>query len=212
LKKVIETYSEAYRKHGRSLASLLLPKGRQNERFSVLTSAMQGSSFSVLDFGCGFGDLKVFLDRNFREVRYTGVDVMPDFIKECRDIHGPQTDFRLIEGYRDIAHTFDYVVVSGVFNTLYHDTREQHWAAVQDIMRHLFAHTRRAFAFDFMTDQVDFTAPGAFHQNPMEAYRFAHGELSRRVKLDQSYLPYEFAFIVHKDADIQRPDNVYRAD
>ena len=210
MKKIVELYSEAYRKHGRSPASLLIPKGRQYERFKALTAPMHGEGFSVLDFGCGFGDLKSYLDARFRNVRYTGADITPQFIEECRKIHGAETDFRVIDQYTNICDQFDYVVISGAFNTLYTETREQHWEMVKSILRHLFSCTRKTFAFDFMIDDVDFTSPGAYHQNPIEVYSFAVRELSKRLTLDRSYMPFEFAIIVHRDATIQRPDNVYR--
>lgn len=209
MEKAIKIYSDAYRQHGRSPASLLIPKGRQHERFTALCAPMAGDGFSVLDYGCGFGDLKPFLDARFAGVRYTGCDINPDFIRECRESHGAGADFRLVQSHTDVTDEFDYVIVSGIFNTLYHDSREEHWATVQEMLRHLFSRARRCFSFDFMTDRVDFIAPGAYHQDPIEAYRFVERELSRRLTLNQSYMPYEFAMVVYRDAVMKRPDNIY---
>jgi SAM-dependent methyltransferase len=208
--RVADVYGKAFRQHGRSVGSLLIPKGRQNERFAIHASAMHGRGFSVLDFGCGFGDLKTFLDGRFEGVSYTGVDLMADFIQECQIIHGAGADFRQISSVTDIVQQFDYVIVCGTFNTLYADTREKHWEGVRAILRHLFALTRRVLSFDFMTDAVDYQAAGAFHLSPLEAYRFASQELSPRAVLNQSYMPYEYAVATYKDATILRPENLYR--
>jgi SAM-dependent methyltransferase len=212
LKNPAQIYAEAYRTHGRSPASLLIPKGRQKDRFTALTAPFRDEAFSVLDYGCGFGDLKFFLDERFHGVRYTGVDVTPEFITECKRIHGEETDFRLISDHRELRDDFDYVVMSGVFNVLCHDTDEEHWSSVQGVLRYLFLRTRRLLAVDFMTNQVDFVRSGAYHQDPIEAYRFVRRELSKRVTLDQSYMPYEFALLVYKNDTIQRPQNVYNID
>jgi cyclopropane fatty-acyl-phospholipid synthase-like methyltransferase len=209
MKRTLELYREAYRQHGRSPASLLIPKGRQALRFSSLTRSMAGAGFSVLDFGCGFGDLKTYLDARFRDVRYSGVDVMPEFIEECRKTYGAQAGFRHITSHTDVRDEYDYVVISGVFNTLFHEARQAHSREVRAILRHLFSRTRRLLAFDFMTDQADYQLPGAYHENPADIYAFVRQELSPRLLLDQSYMPYEFSVAVYRDAQIRRPDNVY---
>jgi hypothetical protein len=40
---------------------------------------------------------------------------------------------------------------------------------------------------------------------------FIRRHLSPRLRLDESYMPYEFTVVVLKDCEIVRPDNVYRA-
>ena len=61
-----------------------------------------------------------------------------------------------------------------------------------------------------MTDQVDFIQEGAFHQNVLELYEFAKEKLTKRVAVDESYMPYEFTFHFFKDEEILKPDNIYK--
>ena len=75
MKRTLDLYREAFTRHGRSPASLLIPKGRQAERFASLTGAMRDGGFSVLDYGCGFGDLKTFLESRFKGEPHTEVDI-----------------------------------------------------------------------------------------------------------------------------------------
>ena len=102
------------------------------------------------------------------------------------------------------------MVLSGVFNVLYCDDVNAHQQIVRNTLRHLFAHCRVALAVNFMTDRVDFQQPGAYHQNPAEISDFIADEISPRVILDQSYMPYEFTVTAFRDTEILRPDNVYR--
>jgi hypothetical protein len=61
-----------------------------------------------------------------------------------------------------------------------------------------------------MSDQVDFEAPDAYHQNIFEIYNFSFNNLSRRINIDQSYMPYEYTIHIFNDSEIIKPDNVFR--
>jgi hypothetical protein len=62
-----------------------------------------------------------------------------------------------------------------------------------------------------MTDRVDFRQPQALHMNVEDIARFTRRNLSPRLVVDESYMPYEFTLVVFKDAEIMRPNNIYRA-
>ena len=114
---VKQKYKQAYRKFGKTKEALFWPKGRQKERFKLLTQFFKKTDFSVLDFGCGFGDLKKFLDKTgYRNFIYVGVDIVEEFVKECKaeDWKG-NTQFKLINKVDDIKDQFDYIVISGTF-------------------------------------------------------------------------------------------------
>lgn len=206
---IIELYREAFRKHGNSAEAVLCPKGRQWLRFSALTSQIINKSFSILDYGCGLGQLKAYLDTRFSNYRYTGADLVPEFVEECRK-NFPEGEFLEIASARDIKDQYDHIVLSGVFNLLYFDIEEEHLQHVHSVLEHLFQHTRISLSFDFMTDQVDFKAKGAFHINEPDLLRFVQSTLSKRYCVNHSYMPYEFSVIVYKDQHILRPDNVFR--
>lgn len=208
MNNVRSQYQQAYEQHGHSLSALFIPKGRQQERFDSLCRMIPEPGFSLLDFGCGFGDLAPYLLQRFGSCDYTGADLVPEFIDECRRQH-PAQRFELIGDYQDLTEPVDYVVAAGPFNLLYTDSKETHWELLQQILKHLFSLSRKALAVNFMSDQVDFEQPGAYHQNPAALYAFASQQLSQRLLLDQSYMPYEFSLIVYRDQEILRPDNVY---
>lgn len=59
----------------------------QRKRFEVIADAVDFNHRSVLDLGCGCGDLKTFLDERFEGVAYFGIDHMPEFIERARTQH-----------------------------------------------------------------------------------------------------------------------------
>ena len=58
-KKMISTYENQLKKFGPVPAALGCPKGRQDIRFEALTEYLIKGN-SLLDYGCGFGDLFLF--------------------------------------------------------------------------------------------------------------------------------------------------------
>jgi SAM-dependent methyltransferase len=208
LDPLIERYREAFRQHGNSPDAVLWPKGRQHLRFEALTSHFPRAGFSVLDFGCGLGHLKSYLDARHRDFRYHGVDVVPEFIAECSRTF-PGSSFTRINSHAEVGGSYDYVVMSGAFNLLYLPEAERHQGLVFEILEHLFQFTQSALSCDFMTDKVDFRQPGAFHMSEPALVGFIRDRLSPRYVLDHSYMPYEFAARVFKDQRILRPANIY---
>ena len=210
MEHIKKLYREALEKHGDSHRSVLLPKGRQKERFFALTRHIKGGDgFSIMDFGCGLAHLKNYLDARFSDYRYIGVDMLPEFIA-ANQRKFPDGEFCRIDSYRDIAGSYDYVVASGTFNILYDQDPEVHQEMVFAMLSHLFERTQVYLAVDFMTDDVDYVQEGAYHQSVSALYEFVYRNLSKRIVLDQSYMPYEYTLTVHKDQTVLKPDLVYQ--
>ncbi|NOY84878.1 MAG: class I SAM-dependent methyltransferase, partial [Nitrospirae bacterium] len=56
----------------------------QLKRFEVLASIGDLNGACILDVGCGYGDLKAYLDQHFSDFVYIGIDQMPEFISEAK--------------------------------------------------------------------------------------------------------------------------------
>jgi len=117
--------------------------------------------------------------------------------------------FEVIKDCFDIKENYDVITAAGVFNMLYVQDKKKHQQIVYENLSHLFSKTNDVLSVNFMTDQVDFIQAGAFHQNVIDLYDFAKNNLTKRVALDESYMPYEFTFHFFKDQNILRPDNIY---
>lgn len=90
----------------------------QKRRFQVLKNQWNLNGASILDLGCGYGDLKGYLDRHFSDFHYTGIDLQPEFIEEAERRYGHlphthffQTDFSSVDFPR-----VDYVFASGALS------------------------------------------------------------------------------------------------
>ena len=89
----------------------------QEDRFRVLVQMAQLSGKSIIDVGCGLGDLVKFLDsRGIRPRSYLGIDVVPELVAIAQE-ENPRYRFMvgnpLLQVFREKA---DVVSVIGVSN------------------------------------------------------------------------------------------------
>ena len=75
----------------------------QRLRFEVIAQAADFNGCSVLDLGCGTGDLNVCLDECFTDLRYLGIDQMPEFIEAARVRFVAQPDTAYARALRHCA-------------------------------------------------------------------------------------------------------------
>lgn len=210
MKHIKKLYSESYKEHGDSPYAVQWPKGRQTERFDALCMNIKTSKhFSILDFGCGLAHLNDYLGTKFNSYDYAGVDLVDEFVQAGKKKY-PNATFWSTDEFMTKTDRYDYVVASGTFNIMYEKNPVNNKKFIFDSLKNLFDRANVSFAFNFMTDQVDFMQEGAFHINPIELYEYCRLNLSKRIMLNQSYMPYEFNLIVWKDDTILRPDNMYK--
>jgi cyclopropane fatty-acyl-phospholipid synthase-like methyltransferase len=206
---LVEQYQRAFAEHGDTPAGVMWPRGRQALRFDALTRHFSGDGFSVLDYGCGLAHLKAYLDQRFSRYNYHGADLVPEFVDTVVAKY-PDAKVQLVRSHEDASTPVDHVVVSGAFNIIDGADRAAYVERVQAALLHLFRLARVSLAVNFMTDRVDFTQPQALHMNVEAMMDFMRRHLSPRLRVDESYMPYEFTLVVLKDREIVRPDNIYR--
>ena len=77
--KILEHHNKLFKEFNVSEKSLGYRTG-QSIRFQVLTEIGDLRNATILDVGCGFGDLCRFLEKKKLNVKYHGVDINQDFI------------------------------------------------------------------------------------------------------------------------------------
>jgi len=90
----------------------------QVERFKVLAQIGNMNNRSVLDVGCGHGDLKAFLDKQYRGIHYSGIDQMASFLHIACKRFGelPYTTFYLGDYTTAELPVADYVLICGALS------------------------------------------------------------------------------------------------
>ena len=190
--RIREHYRSLLIKHGDSAeAAQYSSRESQERRFRQLVRIGDLRGMRLLDFGCGSGHLATYLQTQGIEVRYTGVDIVPELLEMGRVKHPSQRFGQLA----DFAHErFDYVLVSGVYNNRRSGNR-RFW---QQSVRELFALCDRGLAFNMMSKYVDYEDEDLFYEQPEKAFAFVKKELTPYVNLIHDYLvkdgsiPFEF--------------------
>jgi SAM-dependent methyltransferase len=167
----------------------------QRRRFEVLTGIATPLEGSVLDVGCGLGDLYIFLkDRGF-DGTYHGVDIQPDMVAAAR-ARTPEVQFAMLDitGLAEPLPRYDYVFMSGAAN-IAHDRYPE---TMEALIRRMYALASRGVAFNLLSNRADFIEPGEVYADPGGVLDFCLG-LTRRVMLRHDYMPHDFTVYLYPE-------------
>lgn len=170
----------------------------QERRFQILTEVAPLQGASVLDVGCGTGHLATYIrDSGIKLRRYTGVDIV-DEVLTCAKSKHPEWLFYNLQNVPE--ETYDYVLISGVFNNKVADNR----AMYQSIIQRWFPKTGKAMAFNMLSRYVDYFEDDLFYEYPEEVFRFVKTTVSPYAVIRNDYqvkpgvIPFEFTVYVYR--------------
>ena len=145
-KKIIEYYSALVKKHGHSPQSVGWGsrKGKQGLRFSVLCEIGNISNCSILDVGCGFGDLYGYLDYKKIKTDYYGIDINPHLLELGQKIY-PKANLELRDFEEEkFTRKFDWVFASGITSV------KGSYPQIKKIMIEMFRICKNGYAMNFV--------------------------------------------------------------
>lgn len=195
LTRVKTYYDETFKDWGHSVDALSWEdKKKQWLRFQVLSTVIPDEPCSLLDVGCGFGDLQQFLtEQKFSQVTYTGIDVMKPFIDIARK-RFPNGNF--IEGdFHTLQQDFDVVLASGPFSLKEADNE----AMIRRAIDALWRRTRKALAFNLLSNKASerLRFDDYYFYDPAAMLAYAR-TLTPKVQLREDYLQVEFALFMER--------------
>jgi len=90
----------------------------QLRRFDILTLAGNFNNSSVLDIGCGNGDLCAYLSQRYVGFSYVGIDLISSFLDNAIELNKNYTAARFCKGdfMKAELPLVDYVLLSGSLN------------------------------------------------------------------------------------------------
>jgi SAM-dependent methyltransferase len=172
-------------------------KERQYLRFDKTLNFVNFTSHpihSILDVGCGFGDLGNWLSSHFPNINYTGIDINPNLVEIGKRNFGLNL-YQSNNIYDFEENSFDLVISNGIFNAQLH-----HENQLDYLENHLFSFhkiCRVGFSCDFMSQYVDFKHPGSYHTKEQDVIDIIK-KLSKRYIIRNDYLDYEFMVYMFK--------------
>jgi SAM-dependent methyltransferase len=205
-------YREQFKLHGVHPRSLDWRAGSQEVRFAAFVRGFGSREpASLLDLGCGFGDLLAYLRAYGWKGSYVGVDFMPEFIDIARSRFKDDRSASWLVGevlQIEIADaSFDACVSLGLCN---HLRRGGNLHFINALVQRAVSLTQRYAAVDFLSSTCDRRRDDLHFMEPTVALGIGLRH-SRRVDLDHSYMPFEFMMKIRRD-DANVPDLPYFAE
>lgn len=167
----------------------------QDARFDAMAKIGDLHGRSVLDIGCGHGDLKAYFDQDYSDYDYIGIDQMPEFIAEARERfvgHKNGTFFQSDFSQQDLPEV-DYVIASGALGY-----RCQQPDFYLNMIRKFYQSARIGLGFN-MLDKQRFPEHDLLVGHDRDAVLAFCKTLSSNVQLITDYLDDDFTIFIYRD-------------
>jgi len=198
--KVARYYSARLGEHGTTARGVdWNSEESQLLRFAQLSKLLPaGETYSIVDYGCGYGALIEFLERRGDVFDYQGFDISTDMIDRAQHEHPTGgRRFATLEAKLDPA---DFAVASGIFNVKL-DTVVDEWIPyVMETLDRIDRLGNRGFGFNMLTSysDPDRMVPDLFYGDPCRFFDHCKRTYSKQVALLHDYGLYEFTILVRK--------------
>ena len=169
--------------HGDSPVATQMSREGQEFRFLKLLEVGDLDGATVLDVGCGLGDLYPVLRARFPGAVYQGIDLVPEMAAAAAHKY-PEVSFRAIDLLADrFEERHDFVLLSAVFNNAMDAPSEY----LEALVERAWASATRGLAFNFLSTFNNFSQPTMAYHEPDRVLGFCLRRLSRRVRLEHHY-------------------------
>jgi len=169
----------------------------QHKRFQVLTEIGDLNNSTVLDVGCGLGNLFDYVSNLFPNVAYTGTDINQNMIegaiKRLPNVEFVCADIVSIPNRLE-NRMFDYVFLSGVLNL----SADKHELTISEMMKIIFSFANKGVGINFLSIFSDYFSPGEYYCNPEKILKLAFS-ITPKVVLRHDYMPHDFTVYLYKE-------------
>lgn len=204
LTNILETYNEKYKIFGYSPKTLGWDKKSHQLRYYILLDQWDLNGKTVLDFGCGFGDMYGYAKEKGINFVYHGIDINKNLITEGKKRY-PGVFLEVKNIFSDkLDKEFNYIFSSGVHNFKLKDN----WGYIKESFNLFDKYSTHGFAINFISNKVDFKKDDIYYSDPSEVLNLAY-KYSNRVVLRNDYMPFEFTVFVNKQKDFDKKYAVY---
>jgi len=199
LDSVAQYYTERVTTYGATARGVDWNSAESQElRFEQLMKVCDvDQSFSINDYGCGYGALLDYLTERRYSFEYRGFDVSKQMIIEAKQQHEDASDSQFFSDESVLA-VADYTVASGIFNVKLRTSDDDWKAYLLETLQRLAELSRKGFAFNMLTSYSDRDRMRSdlYYADPAFLFDYCKRRFSRFVSLIHDYPLYEFTIIV----------------
>ena len=165
-------------------------------RFDILCRGLELKGKSILDVGCGLGDLVPYLEMHYgSEFEYLGLDIADSLINQARYMYKKNNVNFICSEMTEFStnENFDIVISSGALSFKVNDNV----TFAQKMITRFFEISNEVLAVNFLTSYVDYMEDKNFHYSPEKMFSFSRS-LTKRVVLYHDYPLWEFTLQLKK--------------
>lgn len=174
----------------------------QNERFRQITKIFHTNKIdSVLDYGCGYGALLDFCEKNnFFIQNYIGYDLSEKMIQAAREKFAPGKPEAVFIS-SEPREVVEYTVSSGIFNVSLNSSINEWESYIERTLVSMDQLSTKGFSFNCLTSYSDEhkKKKHLYYANPSFWFDYCKRKFSRNVALLHDYDLYEFTILVRKE-------------
>ena len=202
LDKISNLYSHNLTEHGDQSKAVGWPTADSQElRFEKLTQVIpeMDDSFSVNDYGCGYGaHLDYLLQKQYSVAGYNGYDLSEEMLSKSKErLKDFDGDLTLINSSK-ITTAADFTFVSGTFNVRFESSYEEWKAFIEKTLHMINESSNLGFSFNLLSKYVDWEEPHLFYGDPCYWFDYCKKNFSKHVSLLHDYPLYEWTILVRK--------------
>lgn len=193
--KSYENYFEDRIKvHGDNVKSLWNGSLGQFERFKILSEIADLNNSALLDVGCGFGDMLIFLsERGIKISSYIGIDISNSAINICKNKY-PNQQFYLTDIFSFNPESIDYLVASGIFFLPSSD-----WDNYTiSVIERMFTIAKKGVAVNFLSSYSLNKDTVSYYANPSHVLELIQKRISVNTILRHDYRQNDFTIYIYK--------------
>jgi len=205
IKTFKENYTATFAKHGATPEGVYwLNQERMNLRHKKMLQIMDNDLFenetpTLLDIGCGYGDLLNYIKANDLNIKYSGIDLVEDMINHAQSKH-PDSQFECVNAL-DIPEDcqYDYVVCNGILTCKYDRSALEMTEFMKVLIAKLFSLARCGVAFNTYSTYVNWFHQESYYKSPAELLVYCLENITHKVRLDHAYPLYEYCIYLYKN-------------
>lgn len=194
-KRIQKYYTDAFDLYGPEDAKGVhwLDRDSQNIRLRVLLNIADLSGKSILDVGCGTGELFALLQKNNIKANYTGIDIVPEFITAAKKRFPEIENVFQEKDIFDVTESYDYILASGALSFKVKENLKFYKSMIQK----MWSSVKVALAFNMLNRDIHADDETYAAYNPKEIADFC-GKLGAKVEVITDYLPQDFTIVMRR--------------
>ena len=202
LESVVDYFNDSFQQYGAKAEGVdYNSEEAQIRRFSELEKILDKATdkFTLLDYGCGYGALPLYLQKQGYDFKYIGYDISKELVAAANENIPDNCDWKFTANL-DGLEPVDYVIACGVFNIKLNSKTSEWESYFYDQINVLSKLSLKGFSFNTLTSysDEDRMSDKLYYPDPKQVFDFCVCNHSRHVALLHDYKLYDCTYLVRK--------------